>query len=139
MKGSPAHRRGAALVMALLALALIAMVFGVLLKRAGGERTILRVEERAIQADWLAESGLERAAARLENDASYPGETWTIPAADLGGREGAEVRIEVEAVEGRPDRRRVRVQADHPPDAPSRARRSKTAIIVIHERPGEGD
>ncbi len=129
----PASRRGVALAMALLALTLIVMVFGVLLKRVGGERAILRVEERSIQAGWLAESGLERAAARLERDPDFEGETWTIAAEELGGNAGAEVRIEVERVDGRPRLRRVRVRSDHPPDASRRARRSKTAIIALDE------
>lgn len=131
-------RRGVALPMALVALALIAILFGVALKRTAGERRLIRAEERALQADWLAESGLERAAARLGRDADYHGETWSIPAEALGGPDGAEVFIEVEAVDGRPDLRRVRARADYPVDAPRRARRTKSIAIAIDEGRPDG-
>ena len=36
------------------------------------------------QARWLVESGVERAAAKLAADPAYAGETWNIPAAELG-------------------------------------------------------
>jgi Tfp pilus assembly protein PilV len=43
-----------------------------------------RVDERASQAEWLAEAGLEWSRAKHKADASWAGETWRIPAATLG-------------------------------------------------------
>jgi hypothetical protein len=117
--------------MALVALVLIVMTLGSLLKRARDSWRVTRAEERQIQADWLAESGLDRAAARLAAEAEYRGETWSIPAEELGGHEPAVVDIRVEPIPDRPGLRRVRVRADYPPDAPRRARRSKTANIAV--------
>ena len=36
-----------------------------------------------LQAEWLAESGVQRALARLALDRDYPGERWVLTAADL--------------------------------------------------------
>jgi type II secretory pathway component PulK len=54
-----------------------------------------RVEQRT-QAEWLAEAGVRRAAARLTIDPEYHGETWTISAQELNQQAGAAVEISVE-------------------------------------------
>lgn len=141
--GRPHRRRGVALALALACLVLIVLVLGGLLRRVAEARLIVRAEERRLQADWLADSGLARASARLAVDPSYAGETWNVPAATLGGAEPAVVAITVEPEPDAPDRRRVRVQADYPPDPPRRARRSRTTTITIAAdrtpAPAEGD
>ena len=43
-----------------------------------------RSQERRLQAEWLAESGAQRAVARLARDHDYTGETWSLTARDLG-------------------------------------------------------
>ncbi len=131
--GSDRHqnRRGVALALALACLVLIVLVLGGLLRRVAEARLVVRAEERRLQADWLADSGLARAAARLAADPSYAGETWNLPAATLGGAEPAVVAITIQPEPAAPDRRRVRVQADYPPDPPRRARRTRTTTITI--------
>jgi hypothetical protein len=124
-------RRGFGLALAMLALLVLAMVAASLLRRSAGARRVLVADERALQADWLAESGLDRAAARLADDPSFAGETWTIPASDLGGPDGAAVAITVEPAPGRPGARLVRVRADYPDDPTRRARASKSAEIPV--------
>ena len=52
------------------------MICGGLLRLVGSQRVLIRSEERTLQAEWLAESGVERAVARLAGDTSYRGETW---------------------------------------------------------------
>ncbi len=83
-------------------------------------RQIGSVENR-LQADWLAESALERAGAKLLADRSYQGETWQVSAADLGRQPtdaeraaAGVVVIAVEPVTDRPTARSVHVQADFP-------------------------
>jgi hypothetical protein len=98
---------------------------------AVAERKAWQNDVWQIQADWLAESGLERAAARLRHDPSYRGERWTIPAALLGGRCGGAVKLRVDAIPGRPAQRRVRAEADYPDDPRRRARRSRETILAI--------
>ena len=74
-----------------------------------------RQAEQRLQADWLAESGLERAAARLAAKPDYKGEIWNIAAAELSGPR-ARVEIRVNDVAGREAARRVTVVADYPAD-----------------------
>jgi hypothetical protein len=93
-----------------------------------------------MQADWLAESGLARASARLAAEKGYRGETWEVAPEALGGSAGV-VRIAVDSEdrEGRPARGRflVRVEADYPRDDVRRARTSKTLTIDLGpETPG---
>ncbi|MCC6125244.1 MAG: hypothetical protein IT426_09800 [Pirellulales bacterium] len=82
----------------------------------------------SVQARWLAESGVERAAAKLAADAAYAGETWTVSAAELGGQEGGAVRIEVKLVAGEEKRRTIRVEADFPEDPLHYARQEKEIV-----------
>ncbi|MBN2475806.1 MAG: hypothetical protein JXB62_14435 [Pirellulales bacterium] len=86
-----------------------------------------------IQAGWLAESGLERAAARLAADAAYAGETWTLSAEQLGGRSGATVEITLESVADRPDQRLVRVQANYPDHPHHRVQENRQAVVPLLE------
>jgi Tfp pilus assembly protein PilX len=80
-----------------------------------------RATEDRLQAEWLAESALERAGAKLLGDRSYQGENWQVSATDLGRpatvaerSAGGVVVIAVEPVPDRPTARRVHVQADFP-------------------------
>jgi type II secretory pathway component PulK len=77
------------------------------------------------QARLLAESGVERAAAKLAADAAYAGETWTIPAAELGGQDGGVVRIQVKPAADNEKRRTLSIQADFPEDPVNYARQEK--------------
>ena len=92
--------------------------------------------------------GGRAALARLALDRDYTGETWALTAADLGLPErprasrrdatnriaAAVVTITVEPVDGGAGRRRVRVQADYPLDAPGRSRHSKHILIDLETR-----
>ena len=127
-----ALRRGSITVFVLVCLVAITTVCGVLLRIGLAERQRIRAEERRLQAEWLVESGLERAAARIaESKGEYQGETWDVSAADLGGRDSGRVTIAVEAPKGESGRRQVRVQADYPHDATARVRLSKALTVVI--------
>ena len=86
---------------------------------------------RQTQADWLAESGIECAAARLAADPKYRGETWNVSAAELGGRDDGTVAIRVEDLPGRPGSRAIRVEADYATDPAQRTRLGQTAIIEL--------
>ncbi len=133
---SPTHRKrrrsGIALALGLLVLGMIVLVFGVLLHRVHQARTVQSAEFRALQAGWLAESGLERASVRLAEDPDYSGETWVVPSADLGGLDGARVEIRVEPIDNQPALRRVRVRADYPDNRWTRVRRTKTGILELY-------
>ncbi len=129
------NRRGAVLLTVLICLVIALAVGGAVLRTGLARRGQARAEERRLQADWLAESGLERASAQLAEAPDYAGETWQVPASDLGGRDDGSVTIAVEAVEGHPRRRLVRARADYPRDPSRRARVSKQATIDLAPEP----
>jgi hypothetical protein len=91
----------------------------------------------AAQANWLAESALERAAARLAVDPSYTGETWEIRPGEFGERESnssaspAVVRIEVKPAENGPREREIHVTADYPNSTAHRVRRGKQIVVQL--------
>jgi len=122
-------RRGAVLVFALVCLAVAALLLMSILRTAGGCHRISEASARQLQAVWLAESAIDRAAARLAADADYSGETWTLSPEDFGGRDGAIVTIEVERIPDEPDRRLVRVRADYPNHPHHRAREEKQVMV----------
>lgn len=136
MRPTAPERRGVVLFIAIVCTAMAALVFLAILKTAVAERRALETRQWQEQASWLVESGLQRAAARLAAEPDYQGETWKIPAAELGGRDGAVVRIQVEP-DGDEAGRRVSVQADYP-DAPEhRARQSKQIVVAKRSEAGE--
>ena len=69
-------------------------------------------QEQRLQAEWLAQSGLDRALCRLAAERGYTGETWTTRRADLGLAEaggpqvaaGRVVRSRSRRPAGRPER-----------------------------------
>jgi hypothetical protein len=122
-------RRGAITIFVLVCLLLITAICGVLLRIGWAEREHVRAEERKLQAEWLVESGLGRAVAKLAAHADYSGEAWEVSPDDLGGSHPARATITVESIADQPRKRRVRVSADYPSDSTSRARLSKEVSV----------
>ncbi len=115
-----APRCGSALVVVLVGLAVTTLLFMAAMKMILVQRKTIELNARQIQAGWLADSGIERAIARLAADANYRGETWKVSAEDLGGRDGGIITIKAEQVPGKTDRRAVKVEADYPPEPEQR-------------------
>jgi Tfp pilus assembly protein PilV len=131
------QRRGIVIVPVIVCVVIVMLISGALLRMVLMERRQARIEERRLQADWLAESGLERAWVRLASNADYRGETWQVAAEVLGGSQDGSVTIAVERVEGQPSRRLVRVRADYPREATTKARQTKHVVIELGpEGPG---
>ena len=136
-------RRGLMVVAVLVCLVVMMLLGAALLKVALLERENNREAERRLQTQWLVESGLERARARLAADASYSGETWTQSAADLGLAEPAPASAlaptadrAVGVVTISVDRsgaagRLVRVQADYLRGGPHPSRHSEEQLIDL--------
>lgn len=138
MKTRPSlyRRRGVMTIVALVCVMVASTLMIVVVRRALAESQLGRLEVRRAQSRWLAESGLERAAARLASDPKYSGEVWKIPPGVITGRAdetkasaGGTVRIEVTAPPGQPAERLIRVQADWPDDPELRARHTKQATV----------
>ena len=137
--------RGMTVVAVLVCLIILTMISGAILKVSVARRELARSHERRLQAEWLAESGLERAIARLALDRDYSGEMWSLVSHDLGRGEHASkgtapakadtpearITIKVERVPTASNRRSVHVQADYPLDAQGRSRQSKEIMIDL--------
>ncbi len=124
-------RRGAVMIAAVVCVAVAAAVFVSALKIASAQRQRMETELWQLQAAWLAESGLDRAAQRLAAKPEFTGETWSISAERLGGPYAAVVRIRVEPIPGQPKSRRLHVEADYPDRPLDRARESRETLIRL--------
>ncbi len=124
-------RRGVVLIMVLVALGLTAVIGCALLQMAGMELSMLAAREQESQARWLAESGVERAAAKVAADHDYAGETWSLTEEDLGGRGPGQVTIRVEYDDANSSLRRVAVEAKFPSDATSPKRYMKQVELDL--------
>lgn len=126
-----ANRRGAVLIFAMIAVLLASVIGAALLKTALTQRRQARRAQNHSQSDWLAESGVERAAGQLSRDADYKGETWNVAASELGGSQAGRVVIQVVAVPSNTNRRRINVTADFPVGTKQRSRSRKTIEINL--------
>ena len=122
-------RRGLVSVAMLIGLIIVGIVAGGLFRAASHRRELARIEENRLQAASLADSGLDRALARLDAHPDYRGEVWELAATDLGGRGGGRIRIEVGPVPGRAELRRVVVIADSFAAGPDPSRQSRTLDV----------
>jgi type II secretory pathway component PulK len=117
-------RRGAALVVALVCLVIVTALVGTMLVGAMRSGRQLRVERNLRQCELLLQAGLDRAAAQLtDSPATYAGETWDVPSAEIGGDAGGQVTIQVT----RPSDElpQVRVLAEYPLGSEHSIRRSR--------------
>ncbi|MCX7428247.1 MAG: hypothetical protein NTW96_21790 [Planctomycetia bacterium] len=128
--------RGVALVIAIVCLAVASALLVSVARLSVARRSASRAQEWRAQAGWLADSAIERAAARLRGNPRYPGETWNVPADALGGSAGV-VRIEIQIPADRPETREVRVTADYPDDPEHRARESRRVIVTVTNSTGD--
>jgi Tfp pilus assembly protein PilV len=123
--------RGFVLIMFLVCLAVAAALIAGTAKIAISSHRATQNASCSAQARWLAESGVERAAASLAIDAEYKGETWNIPASEIGGPDAGVVRIKVLPVADQPTRRTIEVEADFPDDPVYCSRQTKEIILDL--------
>ncbi len=70
------RRSGFVIVVILVCVVLMTLLFGSLLKASLSWRRQMRTEEKRVQVEWLADSGLARAVAKMDSDPAYDGEEW---------------------------------------------------------------
>lgn len=128
-------RTGAFMIVAMVCLVLASALLGTLLKMASLGRSQTKIEAAGLQAEWLAESGIERAASKLANDPDYQGERWNVSAEEFGGHYAGRVVIEIAPAES--GRKAIRVTAQYPADQTPSARRSKRVVISLPRSAGE--
>jgi type II secretory pathway component PulK len=120
-------RSGAVIVIAMICLLLSSVLAVSLVKLALAHREQIDRDVWQLQAEWLAEAGLDRAAARLHSEADYRGEVW---APDLTGAlpHAARIEISVEPRDG-DGATAITVVSDYPDDAHERVRVRKSTIL----------
>jgi Tfp pilus assembly protein PilX len=123
-------RRGAVLIAALVCLLVLTLLCGMLLKLALLNQRQQRMSECRAQATWLAEAGLERAAASIVRSPHYPGEIWQVPDTQLSPSYTGLVLIEVQS-KNESGQRLIDVRADYIRDGERLARISKQVQITI--------
>jgi type II secretory pathway component PulK len=126
-----------ALVIAIVCLAVASALLVSVARLSVARRSASRAQEWRAQAGWLADSAVERAAARLRDNPRYPGETWNVPADALGGSSAGVIRIEIQTPTDRPETREVRVTADYPDDPEHRARETRRAVVALTNSTGD--
>jgi len=112
-------RRGAILVAALMCFLVISLLVALAGQRILQQFREAKRREQQWQSEWLAESGVRRAIARLRSDSRYQGETWNIAAEELSGRSdpaGGQVVIDVATPPDDDTKRVIHIQARYPAD-----------------------
>jgi type II secretory pathway component PulK len=110
-----ASRRGGALVVAMVTLLVVTLIAGAVVRSFLAEHRQARQSQNELQAQWLAESAIARAAARLAQLSDYAGETWQpkLGASD-GEADSGTVEIQVEKLESSAPARRIVAIAHYP-------------------------
>jgi len=127
---SRGRRRGYMLLAAMICLLLVSLVSTSLLRTALLQYKQVRNQELEAQALWLAEAGIERAAARLARDPNYAGETWQITLSPADKPMPASVTIAVVAKTATQPAQHVTVVAVYPTDRAQRAQVTKTVTVA---------
>lgn len=115
------------MVAALVCLAIVTLILLSVFKSSMSQRRQIRLEQRQIQAELLAESGLERAVAKLKNNDSYAGENWIINANQLDTRNAGLVKITVVKQD---DRHSVTVAAMFPKESRTQNRATRSLMLT---------
>jgi len=129
-RSAPSHR-GVALIAVIGLMAVASVLFVIWAQAAVARLRVQKTRHDHVQATWLAEAGLRRAAAQIQIDDAYLGETWNVSAERLQRKAGAVVTITAEPLAGRPHMRRVTATAQLPPGEAPRARHTKSLDIPL--------
>lgn len=114
MSNPKQRRRGAALVLAMVCLLVVATISVALTRALLDEHRQAQRRQHQLQALWVADSAVQRAAAQLKSSTDYEGETWQIDKEAMGGKWSAEAVIQIEPVESHESLRRIVVHARYP-------------------------
>lgn len=125
------QRRGGVIIIAIIALILLAMATAALTATVNLQREVVRGDMLRSQAEWLIESALTRTASKLQKDAAFAGETWTVPPSDLGRQLSARVEISVGADAQDANRRVARMHLELTQNEVVRVRLTRTAAIDL--------
>jgi type II secretory pathway component PulK len=124
-------RRGILILAVLACLTLVTILAGVWLRMLTLERQQARSQQFTLQAEYLADSAMRRATAKLAANSDYRGETWQPSAEGLGLAIPAKVTIEVETDKDNPQTRSIRISAELAGKGPNQVLRRKQQTIPL--------
>ena len=130
-KQRASERRGVVLAVALVFFLLCSAILCTLLQTVVNHERQVRDHRQIDQARCLADAAIDRAVAQSRQADTYRGETWKIPAGEIGGAADGEVSIRVEINEQQPGQARVVAQADYPSGSVHRIRQSRETTIHL--------
>jgi type II secretory pathway component PulK len=124
-------RPGVALIMVIVCLAFLAIMIAAVVRHGLDQKRYLDQRTRRAQAYWLAQAGIEHAAARLlSGGKSYTGEVLQI-------LPQSEVRIRVESRQDRPDTFQMTSEATYPKGELERASSSVSRTFRLKREGGK--
>jgi type II secretory pathway component PulK len=134
------RRRGGALIFALVTLLVVMLMTGTLVRALMMEVRRSRQAVTELQSQWLAESAIERATARLRADPQYQGEIWKPEITDAQGDAAAAVaEVQVEKLADDPQRARISINARYPDHPWRRVAVQRSYILPRSEKQSPGD
>lgn len=120
------------MVSVVICLAIATLLVGAMVKRTLLTRRQVRTEKQVRQTEWLVQAGAERAAFRLNSDAEYPGEQWSLAADVIVGTDPALVSISVRREST--DRANVQVVAEYPAGGATSIRRTREFLVDLPQQ-----
>jgi Tfp pilus assembly protein PilX len=124
------RRNGAILAMALATLLVVTLMAGTILRGYLQAHRQLRREQDQLQAQWLAESALAKAAAQLGANREYRGETWKMELVRADGQIAAgSVTIAIDSESAESPILRISAVAHFPEDDSKRTRVERELIV----------
>jgi type II secretory pathway component PulK len=127
---SNTRKRGSGLVIALVTLLVVTSIMGSIMHALLTELRQTRQTAIEVQAQWLADAGVERAAARLAANPSYERETWKVDLPDSSSVPESHGVVEVKIERGVSEKTaQIIVHANYPDE--SRRRVSAERIVSV--------
>ena len=133
--GRATRPRGFVLVAVIVVFAFAMTLFGLWAKAAVQRHRQTRGHQFRVQAERLAEAGLQRAVARHAINVNYDGETWSVPAGVLHPRQTATVRVRLTPNDD-DTMLHIEARAEFPAGALHRAQITRTMSVPV---PASGD
>jgi hypothetical protein len=120
-------RRGSIFPIFIVALLLVTTVTGSLIKATMLQQKRVRLTNTTAQTEWLATSGLDRAASRLALSDEYVGEEWNITSQEMGGKHSAIVILTVESISD--SKKQITATATYPANSDQRTKVTRKRIV----------
>ena len=108
------NRQAVILVAVIVCLIVCTLLIGSLMRSIVAFHRQSEMFERSLQSACLADAGVQRAMARLQQDPDYRGEQWVTAATSLGQAWSATVTISVQPLADQGETRRIRVESHYP-------------------------